>query len=98
MLIYEAKCFSPKKAAVEANVDTSNTYRGHNKVAENGIVQRSKTFVTLYEYKFGSNAVRRFNKAWGDRTVGESTVRERFREFKAGNEELTDRPRSGRPI
>ncbi|KAJ1354041.1 hypothetical protein KIN20_010843 [Parelaphostrongylus tenuis] len=31
------------------------------------------------------------------RTVVESTVRERFREFEAGNEELTDRPRPGQP-
>ncbi|KAJ1350524.1 hypothetical protein KIN20_006329 [Parelaphostrongylus tenuis] len=47
----------------------------------------------LYEYKFDLNAAdaaRRINEAWGNRTVGESTVRERFREFKAGNEELTD--------
>jgi histone-lysine N-methyltransferase SETMAR len=62
--------------------------------------REQKRLLMLYEYKFGSNAAdaaRRINKAWGDRTVGESTVRERFREFKAGNEELTDRPRSGRP-
>ncbi|KAJ1347798.1 hypothetical protein KIN20_002962 [Parelaphostrongylus tenuis] len=53
-----------------------------------------------YEYKFRSDAAdvaRRINKAWGYRTVGESTAHERFREFKAGNEELTGKPRSERP-
>ncbi|KAJ1357233.1 hypothetical protein KIN20_015333 [Parelaphostrongylus tenuis] len=54
--------------------------------------REQKRLSLLYEYKLGSNAAdaaRRINKAWGDRTFGESTVRERFREFKAGNEELT---------
>ncbi|KAJ1345589.1 hypothetical protein KIN20_000159 [Parelaphostrongylus tenuis] len=61
--------------------------------------KEEKRFLMLYESKFGSNAAdaaRRINKPWRNRTVGESTVRERFREFKAGNEELTDRLRSGR--
>ncbi|KAJ1369344.1 hypothetical protein KIN20_030781 [Parelaphostrongylus tenuis] len=52
----------------------------------NGIVQEEKRLLMLYEYKFGSNvadAARRINNAWGDRTVGESAVRERSREFKA---------------
>ncbi|KAJ1348400.1 hypothetical protein KIN20_003695 [Parelaphostrongylus tenuis] len=56
-----------------------------------------KHLLVLYDYKYGSNAAdatRRINKAWGNRTVGESIVRERFGEFKAGNEELTDRARS----
>ncbi|KAJ1357662.1 hypothetical protein KIN20_015847 [Parelaphostrongylus tenuis] len=47
---------------------------------------KEKRLLMLYEYKFGSNAAdasRRINKAWGDRTVGESAVRERSREFKA---------------
>ncbi|KAJ1353079.1 hypothetical protein KIN20_009630 [Parelaphostrongylus tenuis] len=59
----------------------------------------SKLFVNDYEYKLGSNAdaARRISKAWGYRTAGESTVRKRFHEFKAGNEESTDRPISERP-
>ncbi|KAJ1362990.1 hypothetical protein KIN20_022732 [Parelaphostrongylus tenuis] len=62
--------------------------------------REQKLLLMFYEYKFGSNAadtIRRFDKAWDERTVGESLVRERFRELKAGNEELTDRARSGRP-
>ena len=53
----------------------------------------------LYEYKVRSKAVHaagRINEAWGARTVGDSTVRERFREFRAGNEELEVKRRSGR--
>ncbi|KAJ1369766.1 hypothetical protein KIN20_031323 [Parelaphostrongylus tenuis] len=54
----------------------------------------------LHEYKLGSinaDAACRIKKAWSYRTAAESTVRERFREFKDVNEELTDRPRSGHP-
>ncbi|KAJ1367259.1 hypothetical protein KIN20_028135 [Parelaphostrongylus tenuis] len=62
--------------------------------------RKQNRLLILYDYKFGSNAadaVRRINEAWGDRMVGESTVSERFHEFKAGNEELTAGPRFGRP-
>ncbi|PZQ93416.1 MAG: hypothetical protein DI539_31720, partial [Flavobacterium psychrophilum] len=59
-----------------------------------------KRLLMLYEYKLGTKAAeaaRRINQACGAGTVGESTVYERFREFKAGNEDLTDKPRLGRP-
>lgn len=44
-----------------------------------------------------AEAARRINQAWGAQMVAESTVRERFRQFKVGNEDLADKPRSGRP-
>ena len=43
------------------------------------------------------HAARRVNEAWGARTVGDSTVHERFRELRAGNEDLEVKPRAGRP-
>ncbi|KAJ1369606.1 hypothetical protein KIN20_031095 [Parelaphostrongylus tenuis] len=55
--------------------------------------KEQKRLLMLYGYKFGSNDAddsRRIKKAWGDRTVGESTVRERTREFKDENEEFGD--------
>lgn len=64
------------------------------------LTREEKRLLMLYEYKAKLNAAeaaRRINGAWGEGTVGESTVRERFREFKAGNEELKDQSRSGRP-
>ena len=53
----------------------------------------------LYEYKVRSKAFYaacRINEAWGARTVGDSTVRERFRQFRAVNAELKVKRRSGR--
>lgn len=64
------------------------------------LTREQKRLLMLHEYKLGSNAAeaaRQINEAWGDGTVGVSTVRERFREFKAGNEDLGDQPREGRP-
>jgi len=44
-----------------------------------------------------AEATRRINKAWGEDTVGGSTVRDWFRKLAAGEESLEDKPRSGRP-
>ncbi|KAJ1352065.1 hypothetical protein KIN20_008254 [Parelaphostrongylus tenuis] len=54
-------------------------------------VQAAETFYSIAQ-PFGdaADATSRLNKAWGDRMFGESAVRERIREFKAGYEELTD--------
>ncbi|PZQ94089.1 MAG: hypothetical protein DI539_31300 [Flavobacterium psychrophilum] len=62
--------------------------------------REQKRLLMLHYYKLGEKAAKaaeKINQAWGAGTVGESTVYERFREFKAGNTDLTDKPRSGRP-
>lgn len=56
----------------------------------------------LHEYKLSSKpnateTARRINQAWGKGTVGDRTVRERFAEFKNGNESLTHNQGAGRP-
>ena len=54
-----------------------------------------------HEYLLGSNGletVGRINRAWGERTVGKSTVYEWFQKFCEGEESLEDRTRLGRPI
>jgi len=46
----------------------------------------------------GLETVGRINRAWGERTVGKSTVYEWFQKFCEGEESLEDRTRLGRPI
>ena len=54
-----------------------------------------------HEYLLGSNGVEtveRINRAWGEGTVGKSTVYDWFKRFEEGEESLEDRERPGRPI
>ena len=57
------------------------------------LTREQKRLLMLHEYKLSekpnaAETARRINKAWGESTVGESTVRTRFAEFKNGNEDL----------
>ena len=54
----------------------------------------------LYDFKSGLKATesaRRINDAFGSDTISERTVREWFARFRAGDNNLQDKPRSGRP-
>lgn len=54
----------------------------------------------LYDFKSGLKATEsagRINNAFGADTVSERTVREWFVRFRAGDKNLQDKPRSGRP-
>ena len=54
----------------------------------------------MHEYLAGLNAAKateRINDAWGSGTVGRQTAYDWFAKFKAGEDNLNDQPRSGRP-
>jgi histone-lysine N-methyltransferase SETMAR len=66
------------------------------------LTREEKRLLMLHEFKLSSKpnaseTARRINKAWGEGAVGERTVQERFKEFKAGNESLTHAQGAGRP-
>lgn len=66
------------------------------------MTREEKRLLMLHEFKLSSKpnaseTARRINKAWGEGAVGERTVQERFKEFKAGNESLTHAQGAGRP-
>jgi transposase len=64
------------------------------------LTREQKRLLMLHEYKLGTSAIdatHRINQAWGEGTVGKTAVYEHYKEFKTGNEDLTDEPRSGRP-
>lgn len=66
------------------------------------LTREQKRLLMLHEFKLSSKpnaaaTARRINEAWGEGTVGERTVRERFVEFKAGNEDLTHKQGAGCP-
>ncbi|KAJ1363876.1 hypothetical protein KIN20_023833 [Parelaphostrongylus tenuis] len=61
--------------------------------------REQKRLLMLHEYKVCTNAadtVRLINEAWDEGTVGKTAVYDHFKEFKAGNESLSDKPRLGR--
>ena len=66
------------------------------------LTREQKRLLMLHEYKLSekpnaAETARRINKAWGESTVGESTVRTRFAEFKNGNEDLAHQQGAVRP-
>jgi transposase len=64
------------------------------------LTREQKRLLMLHEYKLGTKAAKaaeKINQAWGNNTVGESTVYERYREFKTGNEDLDHKQGAGRP-
>ena len=53
-----------------------------------------------YEYKLSysaAEATRNIMKVWGEDSVTERTVQRRFVRFRAGDFNLEDKPREGRP-
>ena len=66
-------------------------------------VSMNKNFLRsciFYDFKVGLKAVdchRRLCKAFGYDVISDTTTRDWFRKFKAGEIDLQDKPRSGRP-
>ena len=53
-----------------------------------------------FQWKLKSNATeaaRKICEAYGEGIVSDRTARDWFAKFRAGNEDLSDKPRSGRP-
>jgi histone-lysine N-methyltransferase SETMAR len=63
--------------------------------------REQKRLLLHFQWKLSVNAseaARKICEAYGERAIGRSTAKEWFAKFNAGNEELEDKARSGRPI
>lgn len=64
------------------------------------LTREEKRLLLHFQWKLGMNAsesARKICEAYGDKTIGESTAREWFAKFRAGEESIEDKPRSGHP-